>query len=63
MPTAGGFQGLLGGMVMSIGRPMFDPGGLPQVSLVKESKAVANHHHSNVIYMLKLVSGLHPCSL
>ena len=35
-------------------RPRFDPGGLAQVSLVKESKAVANHHHSNVIYMLIL---------
>ena len=33
-------------------RPRFDPGGLAQVSLVKESKAAANHHHSNVIYML-----------
>ena len=31
-----------------------DPGGLAQVSLVIESKAAANHHHSNVIYMQKL---------
>ena len=30
----------------------FDPGDLAQVSLVKESKAAANHHHANVIYML-----------
>ena len=32
--------------------PRFDPGGLDQFSLVKESKSSANHHHSNVIYML-----------
>ena len=33
--------------------PRFDPGGLAQLSLVKESKAAANHHHSNMIPMLK----------
>ena len=33
-------------------RPRFDPGGFTHVSLVKESKAAAILHHSNVIYML-----------
>ena len=32
--------------------PRLDPGGLANVSL--ESKSAANHHHSNVIYMLTI---------